>query len=421
MNLENTDPEIYSLMEKEILRQQETINLIASENYVSRSVLEATASVLTNKYSEGYPQQRYYQGNEIVDATEIIAIERAKKLFGAEHANVQPYSGSPANAAVYMAFLNPGDTFIGFDLSCGGHLTHGHPVNFSGKTYRAVNYSVDKTTEKIDMDEVRRLALEHGPKMIISGLTAYPRQIDFSAFQKIADEIGAIHFADISHISGLIIGSVHPSPFPFCDVAMTTTHKTLRGPRGAIILCQKKYAKQIDRAVFPGSQGGPHDHITAAKAVALKEALSPDFKRYAETILANAKALADELTGRKIKLVTGGTDNHMVLINLLPLGIGLGRPAAVALENAGIVTNANTVPFDPSTPFKPSGIRIGTPAVTTRGMRDSEMAKIGRWIAAIVTDQNNLKLQAGIKDEVGQLCREFPITKYIFPPGRPSA
>jgi len=408
-------------MEKEILRQQETINLIASENYVSRSVLEATASVLTNKYSEGYPQQRYYQGNEIVDATEIIAIERAKKLFGAEHANVQPYSGSPANAAVYMAFLNPGDTFIGFDLSCGGHLTHGHPVNFSGKTYRAVNYSVDKTTEKIDMDEVRRLALEHGPKMIISGLTAYPRQIDFSAFQKIADEIGAIHFADISHISGLIIGSVHPSPFPFCDVAMTTTHKTLRGPRGAIILCQKKYAKQIDRAVFPGSQGGPHDHITAAKAVALKEALSPDFKRYAETILANAKALADELTGRKIKLVTGGTDNHMVLINLLPLGIGLGRPAAVALENAGIVTNANTVPFDPSTPFKPSGIRIGTPAVTTRGMRDSEMAKIGRWIAAIVTDQNNLKLQAGIKDEVGQLCREFPITKYIFPPGRPSA
>lgn len=421
MNLENTDPEIYSLMEKEILRQQETINLIASENYVSRSVLEATASVLTNKYSEGYPQQRYYQGNEIVDATEIIAIERAKKLFGAEHANVQPYSGSPANAAVYMAFLNPGDTFIGFDLSCGGHLTHGHPVNFSGKTYRAVNYSVDKTTEKIDMDEVRRLALEHGPKMIISGLTAYPRQIDFSAFQKIADEIGAIHFADISHISGLIIGSVHPSPFPFCDVAMTTTHKTLRGPRGAIILCQRKYAKQIDRAVFPGSQGGPHDHITAAKAVALKEALSPDFKRYAETILANAKALADELTGRKIKLVTGGTDNHMVLINLLPLGIGLGRPAAVALENAGIVTNANTVPFDPSTPFKPSGIRIGTPAVTTRGMRDSEMAKIGRWIAAIVTDQNNLKLQAGIKDEVGQLCREFPITKYIFPPGRPSA
>jgi glycine hydroxymethyltransferase len=409
MNLETSDPEIHFLIEKENLRQQETINLIASENYVSRHVLEATASALTNKYSEGYPQQRYYQGNEIVDVIEIIAIERAKKLFGAEHANVQPYSGSPANAAVYMAFLDPGDTFIGFDLSCGGHLTHGHPVNFSGKTYRAVNYSVDKSTARIDMDEVRRLAIEHRPKMIISGLTAYPREIEFNVFQKIAEEVGAIHFADISHISGLIAGGAHPSPFPFCDVAMTTTHKTLRGPRGAIILCKKKYAKQIDRAVFPGNQGGPHDHITAAKAVALKEALSKDFKGYAENITANAKVLAEELNSRGIKLVTGGTDNHMILIDLLPFGIGLGRPAANALENAAIVTNANTVPFDPSTPFKPSGIRIGTPAVTTRGMRENEMAKIGEWIAAIVKNQNNRKLQAGIKDEVGQLCREFPI------------
>lgn len=409
MNLEKTDPAINLLLERENLRQQETINLIASENYVSRSVLEATASALTNKYSEGYPRQRYYQGNDFVDEIEIIAIERAKKLFGVEHANVQPYSGSPANAAVFMAFLNPGDTFIGFDLFCGGHLTHGSPVNFSGKTYKAVNYCVDRETEKIDMNEVRRLALKHRPKMIISGLTAYPREIEFRAFQDIAEEIGAVHFADISHISGLIAGGEHASPFPFCDVAMTTTHKTLRGPRGAMILCKKKYANQIDRAVFPGCQGGPHDHITAAKAVALNEALSDDFKLYAKNITANAKALADELTGRDIKLVTGGTDNHMILINLLPFGIGLGKPVAVALENTGIVTNCNTVPHDPSTPFKPSGIRIGTPAVTTRGMKENEMRKIGQWLASIIKDPDNRELQARIKDDVDQLCREFPI------------
>ena len=409
MELEKTDPEIYLLIEKENLRQQGTINLIASENFVSHSVLEATASALTNKYSEGYPRQRYYQGNAIVDAIEIIAIERAKKLFGAEHANVQPYSGSPANAAVYMAFLEPGDTFIGFDLSCGGHLTHGHPVNFSGKIYKAVNYSVNKNTERIDMDEVRRLAHTHRPKMIVSGLTAYPRKIDFGAFQKIAEEVGAIHFADISHIAGLIAGRTHPSPFPSCDVAMTTTHKTLRGPRGAIILCRKKYAKQIDRAVFPGNQGGPHDNVTAAKAAALKEALSEDFKTYAKNITENAKALAGELTGRGIKLVTGGTDNHMILINLLPIGVGLGKPAAIALENAGIVTNANTVPYDPSTPFKPSGLRIGTPAVTTRGMRIKEMAKIGNWVASIIGDLENRELQKNIKQKVEQLCEEFPI------------
>ena len=409
MELEKTDPAINLLLERENLRQQETINLIASENYVSRSVMEATASALANKYSEGYPRQRYYQGNDIVDEIEIIAIERAKQLFGVEHANVQPYSGSPANAAVFMAFLNPGDTFIGFDLSCGGHLTHGSPVNFSGKTYNAVNYCVDRDTEKINMNEVRRLALKHRPKMIISGLTAYPREIEFRAFQDIAEEIGAIHFADISHISGLIAGGEHASPFPFCDVAMTTTHKTLRGPRGAMILCKRKYANQIDRAVFPGCQGGPHDHVTAAKAVALNEALSDDFKLYAKNITANAKALADELTGRDIKLVTGGTDNHMILISLLPFGTGLGRPVAIALENAGIVTNCNTVPHDPSSPFKPSGIRIGTPAVTTRGMKENEMRKFGQWIASIIEDPDNRELQAKIKDEVKQLCRDFPI------------
>jgi len=409
MNLAKTDQEIYSLLEKENLRQQATLNLIASENYVSRSVLEATASALTNKYSEGYPQQRYYQGNENVDAVEIIAIERARQLFGAEHVNVQPYSGSPANAAVFMAFLDPGDTFMGFDLACGGHLTHGHPVNFSGRIYRAVNYSVDQETERLDLDEIRRMALQHSPKMIISGLTAYPREIEFEAFQKIAEAVGAIHFADISHISGLIVGGCHPSPLPACDVAMTTTHKTLRGPRGAIIMCKKKYGSQIDRAVFPGNQGGPHDHITAAKAVAFKEALLPDFKRYAETVVANAKALAGELTGRGIKLVTGGTDNHMLLISLLPFGIGLGRSTADALENAGIVTNANTVPFDPSTPFKPSGIRIGTPAVTTRGMKESQMATIATWMASIIEDPTNRELQRSIKKEVEQLTRDFPI------------
>lgn len=409
MELKKTDPEIYSLVGQEDLRQQETINLIASENYVSAPVLEAIASALTNKYSEGYPQQRYYQGNAIVDAIESLAIERAKKLFGAEHANVQPYSGSPANGAVYMAFLEPGDTFIGFDLSCGGHLTHGHPINFSGKIYNAVNYSVNKDTERIDMDDVRRLALKHEPKMIISGLTAYPRKIDFAAFQSIAADSGAIHFADISHISGLIAGGMHPSPLPFCDAAMTTTHKTLRGPRGAIILCKNKYAKQIDRAVFPGTQGGPHDHVTAAKAVALKEALAEDFKVHAETIVANARALAGELKDRGIKLVTDGTDNHLILINLLPFGIGLGKIAAIALESAGIVSNANTVPYDPSTPFKPSGIRIGTPAVTTRGMKAMEMAKIGSWIAAIVKEPANRDLQGRIRKEVDQLCRDFPI------------
>jgi glycine hydroxymethyltransferase len=383
MEIEKIDPDIHLLIEDEFKRQRETINLIPSENFVSPAVMEATGSVLANKYSEGYPNRRYYQGNVDVDAIENIAIARAKELFGAEHANVQPYSGSTANAAVYMAFLNPGDTFLGFDLSCGGHLTHGSPMNFSGRLYKAVNYTVNKKTETIDMDHVRHLALEHGPKMIISGLTAYPRVIDFSAFQKIAEEVGAIHFADISHISGLIAGGVHPSPLPFCDVAMTTTHKTLRGPRGAIILCKEKYAKQVDRAVFPGNQGGPHNHVTAAKAVAFKEALSADFRLYAQNIIDNAKTLAGVLIDRGIKLVTGGTDNHMMLIDLLNFGIGQGKPAAIALENAGIVTNSNTVPFDPSTPFKPSGVRIGTPYVTTRGMKKKEMEMIGDWIASI--------------------------------------
>ncbi|MEJ2285628.1 MAG: serine hydroxymethyltransferase [Desulfobacterales bacterium] len=407
--LKDTDPDIFRLVHKEILRQQETINLIPSENFVSRAVLEATGSVLTNKYSEGYSNRRYYQGNNHVDSIENIAIERAKKLFKAEHANVQPYSGSTANAAVFMAFLDPGDTFLGFDLACGGHLTHGSPVNFSGKIYKAVNYSVDQKTQRIDMDSVRRLALKSRPKMIVSGLTAYPRKIDFDAFHSIAEEVRAIHFADISHISGLIIGGVHPSPFPFCDVAMTTTHKTLRGPRGAMILCKKQHAKNVDRAVFPGNQGGPHDHITTAMAVALKEALSKDFQQYAKKVVENAKILAKVLWEVGIKLVTGGTDNHLILIDLLPFGVGLGKPVAIALENAGIVANCNTIPFDPSTPFLPSGVRIGTPAVTTRGMKQAEMEKIGIWINSIIRDLNNLELQRKIKKEVKQLCRKFPV------------
>jgi glycine hydroxymethyltransferase len=409
MEIEKTDPQIHNLINLEVSRQQDTINLIPSENFVSRAVMEATGSVLTNKYSEGYPNRRYYQGNANIDTIERIAIERAMELFGVEHANVQPYSGSTANAAIYMAFLNPGDLFLGFDLSCGGHITHGSPVNFSGKVYKPVNYTVDKTTQKIDMDHVRKLALRHRPKMIVSGLTAYPRAIDFHAFQKIADEVGAVHFADISHISGLIAGGAHSSPFPFCDVAMTTTHKTLRGPRGAIILCKAKYAKQIDRAVFPGNQGGPHDHVTAAKAVALKEARSEDFRQYARKITDNAKTLAKTLRDKGIKLVTGGTDNHMILIDLLPFGAGRGKAAAIALEQAGIITNYNTVPFDPSTPFNPSGVRVGTPSVTTRGMGKKEMSMIGAWMAAILLDLSDIKLQRRIKLEIERFCENFPV------------
>jgi len=403
------DPQIQDAIRNEVLRQQTTLNLIPSENYVSKDVMEATGSVLTNKYSEGYPRKRYYQGNENIDTVEEIAIERAKKLFGAAHANVQPYSGSPANAAVFLAFLDPGDTFLGFDLTCGGHLTHGSPVNFSGKIYKPVTYGVDKETGLIDMEEVRKIAREHKPKMIISGLTAYPRTIDFKAFQEIADEVGAIHLADISHIAGLIATGIHPSPFPFTDVVMTTTHKTLRGPRGAMILCKEEHAKKIDKAVFPGSQGGPHDNVTAAKAVAFKEALSPAYTTYAAQVVKNANALAASLMENGIKLVTDGTDNHLMLLDLLPFGVGLGKPAAVALEHAGIVTNCNTVPYDPSSPFKPSGIRIGTPMLTTRGLKEPEMQQIGAWIASIIKDMENEDLQASIKKDVEALCKKFPV------------
>jgi len=403
------DSEITNLITKELIRQREVLNLIPSENYVSKKVLAACGSVLMNKYSEGYPFKRYYQGNQHIDEIEDLAIQRAKKLFNAEHANVQPLSGSPANFAVFLALLQPQDKFLGLDLACGGHLTHGSPVNFSGKIYQPISYGVDKETELLDMNEIRKIAIEQKPKIIISGLTAYPRTINFKAFQEIAEEVGAVHLADISHIAGLIAGKSHPSPFPFTDVVTSTTHKTLRGPRGAIILSKEKYAKQIDKAVFPGCQGGPHDSVTAAKAIAFKEAMQPEFQNYTNQILKNAKALADSLMQNQIKLVTNGTDNHLILIDLRNFGIGLGKPIAQSLENAGICTNCNTVPYDPSTPFKPSGIRIGTPILTTRGMQEQEMQQIGAWIAQIIKSPENTELQKSIKQKVKRLCSEFPI------------
>jgi len=407
------DPEVYEYLEKESQRQKDVLNMIPSENYVSNAVLEACGTTLMNKYSEGYPKKRYYQGNEFVDNIELLAIERAKKLFGAEHVNVQPYSGSPANQAVFLAFLQPGDKFLGLDLSCGGHLTHGSPVNFSGKIYSPVSYGVDKVTELLDMDVIRKLAIEEQPKLIISGLTAYPRKIDFKAFQEIAEEVNAIHLADISHVAGLIAAGVHPSPFPFTDIVMTTTHKTLRGPRGAILLCKEKYGKQIDKAVFPGLQGGPHDNVTAAKAVAFKEAMGSEFKEYGKQIVKNAKALATKLMKDGVKLVTNGTDNHLMLIDLRQKGNGLGKPAAIALEEAGICTNYNSVPYDPSTPFKPSGIRLGTPTLTTRGMKESEMEQIGEWISKVINDPDNSELKQKINVEVKELCEKFPFYKNL--------
>lgn len=407
--IEKTDPEVANLISKELLRQKEVLNMIPSENYASQAVLEACGSVLTNKYSEGYAFKRYYQGNEFVDEIEHLAVERAKKLFNAEHANVQSLSGSPANFSVFLAFLNPGDKFLGLDLACGGHLTHGSPVNFSGKIYKQVSYGVNKETELIDMDNVREIALRERPKLIISGLTAYPRTIDFRKFQEIAEEVNAIHLADVSHIAGLIAGKAIPSPFPFTDIITLTTHKTLRGPRGAIILCKEKFAKEIDKAVFPGSQGGPHEHIIAAKAVCFKEAMTNEFKDYSYQIIRNAKILARVLIDNGLKLVTNGTDNHLILIDLRQFGIGLGKEIAVALENSGICLNANTVPYDPSTPFKPSGLRLGTPILTTRGMREREMEIIGNWISQIIKDPNNSDLQKNIKKQVKQLCSEFPV------------
>ncbi|MHA1852331.1 MAG: serine hydroxymethyltransferase [Candidatus Heimdallarchaeaceae archaeon] len=423
-DLSTIDPEIADAILRELKRQQEGIELIPSENYTTRAVLQAVGSVFTNKYSEGYPAKRYYGGNEIVDEVETIAIERAKKLFGCEHVNVQPYSGSPANQAVFFALLNPKDKFLGFDLNAGGHLTHGSPVNFSGKIYTCVSYNVDKETEMLDMDAIRKLAKEEKPKMIISGLTAYPRTIDFKAFQEIAEEVDAYHMADISHIAGLVVGGVHPSPVPHADVVTTTTHKSLRGPRGAIIMCKiedrlhdkyhpnskKNLAQLIDSAVFPGLQGGPHDHVTAAKAVAFGEALKPEFKEYAKQIVKNAKALADELMALDIKLVSNGTDNHLMLIDLRPEGLtGQGKLIQNALDAAGITVNKNTVPYEPSSPFNPSGIRLGTPAITSRGMKESEMKVIAEGIAKVIKSKGDPEVSKKVKEDILELTKQFPL------------
>ncbi len=408
--LRASDPEVARLLELELERQSRTICVIPSENHVSRAVLEAMGSVLTNKYSEGYPGRRYYEGQQVADPVEELAAARARDLFGVRHANVQPYSGSPANLAIYLAFLEPGDTVMGLALPMGGHLTHGWNVSVTGKWFRAVQYGVRRDTGRVDLDEVRALARAERPKLIFCGGTAIPRTIDFAGFAEIADEVGAILAADIAHIAGLIAGGVHPSPVGHADVISTTTHKTLRGPRGALLLCDEDRASAIDRAVFPGLQGGPHDHTTAAIAVALHEAAQPDFAVYARRVVANARVLADHLLARGFDLVSGGTDNHLILVDLSSKGVA-GKPVAQALDRAGITLNYNAVPFDPRRPFDPSGIRLGTPAATTRGMGETEMAAIATWIDAGVEAVRRGDEQAldRIGGEVRELAAAFPV------------
>ncbi len=408
MILEQKDPEVYSLVRKEVQRQQECIDLIASENYTPEEILEAAGSPLTNKYSEGYPGKRYYAGNEFIDQVETLAIERAKKLFGVDHANVQPHSGSTANYCAYSALLEAGDTLMGMELSQGGHLTHGSPVNFSGKTYKVASYAVDRNTEMLDFGAIKKQAMEHKPKLIVCGYTAYPRTVHFDRFREVADECGAYLLADIAHIAGLIAGGAHPSPAKYADVITTTTHKTLRGPRGAIIMCKADFAQKIDKAVFPGAQGGPLDHVTAAKAVCFHNASRPEFSEYAHQVVKNAKVLAEELQAKGLRLVSGGTDNHMVLVDLTPMGI-TGKEAQAVLEKAGIVCNKNTIPYDTQKPFVASGIRLGTPAMTTRGMRESEMKEIAALIMKALGKRAEEAALASIKDEVKALCSKYPI------------
>jgi len=409
-NLKKTDPLVLEIIEKELLRQNEEIELIASENYASPAVLETMASVLANKYSEGYSGHRYYGGNQVIDEIEDLAIARAKELFGAAHVNVQPLSGSPANAAVYMAFLEPGDKVLGLRLDHGGHLSHGHAVNFSGRLYNFVQYGVNPETGIIDMDEVREIALREKPKMIVAGFSAYSREIDWQKFKDIADEVGAYTFADIAHIAGLVAAGVVKNPVPIFDVVSTTTHKTLRGPRGAIIMCQEKFAKQIDRAVFPGMQGGPHDHITAAKAVAFGEALKPEFKDYAAQVIKNAQAMANELINLGYKIVSGGTDNHLMVVDLSSKGL-VGKEAEKALEAVGISTSRSTIPNDPNPPMNPSGLRLGTAAITTRGFKEAEVKQVVEFIdAALKNKDDEIKLRE-LKDKVKALCLRFTIYK----------
>ncbi len=406
--LKKQDPQLWKIIQQETKRQADELELIASENYVSPAVLEAMATALNNKYAEGYPGKRYYGGNQIIDKLEQLAIERAKKLFGAEHVNVQPLSGSPANAAIYMAFLRPGDKVLGLKLDHGGHLSHGHPVNFSGQLYKFIQYEVDAQTGRLSMQQVEKLALKHRPKMIVAGYSAYAREIDWKKFRRIANKTGAYLMADISHTAGLIAGGALMNPVPLCDVVMTTTHKTLRGPRGAIIMCKEKYASRVDRAVFPGMQGGPHEHIIAAKAVALGEALRPGFKKYARQIIKNAQALSQSLIKLGYQIVSGGTDTHLLVVDLSQHGIS-GRQAEEILEKVGISVSRSTVPNDSRPPYNPSGVRLGTAAVTTRGMREKEMKLIAELIDRSWRQAENLRGLKAIKAEVKKLCQRFPL------------
>lgn len=406
--LAQTDPHLASLLSAEEARQRNKVRLIASENYASRAVREACSSVITNQYSEGYPGARYYEGQQIVDQVERLAIDRAKALFGAEHANVQPHSGSPANLAVYLAFLKPGDTVLGMQLAHGGHLTHGSKASITGKYWNIVSYGLDPQTRFLDYAKIRELAREHRPKLIIAGHSAYPRRIDFSAFRDIADEVGALLLVDMAHFAGLVAGGAHPSPVPFADVVTTTTHKSLRGPRGAMILCRAEHAAKIDKAVFPGLQGGPHNAITAAIAVTLQEALRPEFTAYAAQCVANARALAEALAAHGFDLVTGGTDNHLVLVDLRNKGLG-GKPLAAALDRAGLVSNYNAVPWDDQPPQNPSGLRLGSPAMTTRGFREAEFRRVADWIARVVDSGLDDKVIATVAEETRALCEGLPM------------
>lgn len=411
MNLEKLavcDPEIAAAIGEELGRQRNKIELIASENFVSPAVMEAMGSVLTNKYAEGYPGHRYYGGCEYVDKVETLAIERAKKLFGAEHANVQAHSGANANTAVYFAFLQPGDTIMGMNLSQGGHLSHGSPVNISGKYYNVVPYGVTHETERIDYDEFARIAKEAQPKLIVAGASAYPRVIDFERMAEIAHSVGAIFMVDMAHIAGLVAAGLHPSPVPYADIVTTTTHKTLRGPRGGLILCKEKYAKQIDKAIFPGVQGGPLMHVIAAKAVALGEALKPEFKEYAKQIIANCQALAEGLIAEGFRLVSGGTDNHLLLVDVRGQKM-TGKTAEHLLDEVGVTCNKNTIPFDPESPFVTSGIRLGTAAVTTRGFKEADMKEVAAIIGLVLNNPEDAEKQAEAVQRVAALCAKYPM------------
>ncbi|MDR2554798.1 MAG: serine hydroxymethyltransferase [Fibromonadaceae bacterium] len=406
--LSQTDPAILELIGKETKRQEEGIELIASENYASKAVMEALGSSLTNKYSEGYVGKRYYGGNQVIDEVESLAIERCKKLFNCEHVNVQPLSGSPANAAVYFATLKPGDKVLGLQLDHGGHLSHGHPVNFSGLLYNFTQYQVDKETGRINMEKVREIALKEKPKMILAGFSAYSRNLEWKKFKEIADEVGAITFADIAHIAGLIAGKAIESPIPYFDIVSSTTHKTLRGPRGAIIMCKEKFAKDIDKSVFPGMQGGPHDHATAARAVAFHEALQPEFQTYAKNVIENAQAMAAELMAAGLKIISDGTDNHLMVVDVTSKGIS-GKEAERVLDLVGISTSRSTIPFDPRKPMDPSGIRLGTPAITTRGFDAEDSRAVARAITQAIENHSDNKKLESIRESILALCKKRPL------------